>query len=259
MKAIQTDTLLKNAEFLIGRIRSLQPVSSQTRAVFKILTEWDCRAEEGLAPYLFYRFERWLAFNIFSNRLSTPRLQKLISASWLYRLLGYPSVSAAADFAFWLDDPRTPAREGWPDVVEKSLRNTHEEWQRETKNIPEGLRWESVHTLEYNHPLGSLFFLKPFFNRGPFPVKGGSGSVLTTGFRRDSDFSVVHLSTFRMILDFTDHFSRSLLVNSSGQSGHFLSPFYDDQIALFTGQHYRLMDELGKPSWRLRLLPDTAR
>jgi penicillin amidase len=77
---------------------------------------------------------------------------------------------------------------------------------------------------------------------------------MTGGFIAEKGFAVTHMPAFRMIVDFSD-FSQSLMINSSGQSGHFLSPFYDDQIPLYTDRKYRRMEESGSRSGRLVLIP----
>jgi penicillin amidase len=58
-----------------------------------------------------------------------------------------------------------------------------------------------------------------------------------------------------MILDFSD-FSNSLFINSSGQSGHFMSPYYDDQIELFVNLKYRRMEDFKSNLKILKLIPD---
>jgi penicillin G amidase len=256
METIQTDTLLKNAEYLIGKIENMEFVSGKALWVLNFLKNWDFKAEEGFAPYLFYRFESILSRNIFADHFQDKTQISLISASWTYRIMDYPNRDPKdpMDFAYWVDDIETPQKESFAEIVEKSLIDTFEAFNREKKTNPDNLRWENIHLIDYRHPLTDVFFLRPFFDRGPFPLKGGKESVMTGGFIAGKGFAVTHLPAFRMIIDFSDY-SQSLMIDSSGQSGHFLSPFYDDQIPLYIDRKYRRMDEEGSRAGRLVLIP----
>jgi penicillin amidase len=85
-------------------------------------------------------------------------------------------------------------------------------------------------------------------------MNGGRDCILMASFRRGKDFKINHLSAFRMILDFSD-FSKSWFINSSGQSGHFMSPHYDDQIDLFVNLRYRKMEDFSQNIKELKLIP----
>jgi penicillin amidase len=253
-RKIQTDSFLKNAEFLVGRIKKFNFESPKAGFVLDRLKNWNFRADTGISPYLFYRFEYYLNRNTFADHIENPELKNLVSSSWIYRILNYPETETdSQELAFWTDDVRTPEKENFRDMVEKSLVETFDEYKK--KSEKKDLSWESLHTLTYRHPLGSIFLLKSLLNRGPYFMPGGYGCILTTSFRRNKDFDIVHLSAFRMIMDFSD-FSNSLMINASGQSGHFMSPHYDDQIELFIKLKYRLMESPpSEPGDILRLNP----
>lgn len=237
---IQTDIFLKNAEFLVSRIKAYNFDSEKARFVLDRLKNWNSRAETGIAPYLFYHFEYHLNRNIFEDHIKNKALKHVISNSWIYRILNYPKIEPdTEELNFWANDTRTPEKENFRDMVERSLIDTFGEYEKKSRG--KDLSWENLHTLSYRHTLGSVPLLKTLLNRGPYHMPGGYGCILTASFNRKKNFDIVHLSAFRMILDFSD-FSNSLLINSSGQSGHFLSPYYDDQIDLFVNLKYRRME-----------------
>ncbi len=255
MKAIQCDTYLKSAEFLLQRTASVPLQSAKAASIRRALQAWDLRADSGRGPFLFYRFERHLRDALLAHHLRPGGDRELLSTTWLYRLLGYPAAAEPDRSALnaWADDPATPRRETFAEAVERSLVETFNDYRASAHANPDGPAWESLHTLTYRHPLGSVFLLKPFLNRGPYPMAGGLNCVMTAAF--DDNYRVIFASTFRMILDFSNAFSPSLLVNSSGQSGHFLSPFYDDQAPLFTAAKYRPMEDRSPAPRRLVLKP----
>jgi len=210
-------------------------------------------ARSGIEPHLFYRFEHHLARAIFTRHLSDAGQGDVISRYWVYRILDYPRGNRSEeDLTEWLDDPRTAGRETFAEVVESALASVHREnpgWQTDTD-----AHWENRHTLHYEHPLGSAWLFRPWLNRGPYFMPGGRDCILTASFSAPDSYRVSHLSTFRMILDFSD-FSRSLMIHSSGQSGHFLSPHYDDQIDLFVHLKYRKMVSFSGALRSLTLIP----
>lgn len=252
---IQTDTYLKSAEFLIRKLEGFAFDSGDSAGAAFVLThlrKWDLKAGKGIAPFLFYRFRFYLTRNMFADNMGTKEEDKsLISSDWLYKIMNYPlENSDPEELSYWSDNIDTPEKEDFKSMVEKSLEETYEEYMEKSKTVdPE---WMDIHTLKYGHPLGIIPVLGRLLNKGPFPMEGGRECILTASFRRNGDFNITHLSTFRMVMDFSD-FSNSLFINSSGQSGHFMSKNYDDQIKLYVKLKYRKMEEISSKPRVLRL------
>ncbi|MCK4836708.1 MAG: penicillin acylase family protein [Candidatus Aminicenantes bacterium] len=251
---IQTDSFLNGARFLISQIRGLTFSSEKATFVLDQLKKWNYRADKGLAPFLFYTFEHQLSQNIFGNHIKDEKLRRnLISYTWIYRILNYPEAKSDADkLAYWMDDITTPEPEDFKHMVEKSLIDVYNQYQKESGN--HDLSWEKSHILRLQHPLGSIPVIKGFLNRGPYFMPGGRGCILTASFKRATNFHITQMSTFRMIMDFSN-FSNSLFINATGQSGHFMSPHYDDQIDLFINLKYRKMENFSENLKILRLIP----
>ncbi len=249
----QTDSFLKSGEFLMKIIRDHKPVSKGSIFIFNELKKWDLKADSGIGPLIFYRFEKILTEEMFSDEFKDNETRSLVSRSWIYRLLKYPG----GDFDKyavdrWADIRGTDVEETFTDIIEKALELTNKDYlARKDKG---SLEWKDIHKLKYTHPLGSVFPLKYFLNRGPYGVKGGKDCIMVSTFRNRTDFNVVHLSTFRMIIDMGDH-SNSKMINSSGQSGHFMSRFYDDQIALYIKGGYRSYENPQIGKYRIEIVP----
>ena len=103
--------------------------------------------------------------------------------------------------------------------------------------------WGKVHKLEHGHqPLSSITALAPYFNVGPFEASSSLESVNNLGFTMDgdNDYSATFGPSTRRIVDFSDlNNSRSIL--STGNSGNFLSPHYDDQAEMYVNGEFRPM------------------
>jgi penicillin amidase len=253
IKTIQTDSLLKSAQFLISKIKDFKFAAKEAKFVHDHLIKWDFKSDTGIAPFLFYRFSNYLAQHIFKDNIKDEKYRGLISVTWTHRVMDYPRGNIEEEeFLFWVDDVTTAEKEGFKEIVRRSLMDTYREYTERSKK--ENLEWQKLHTLSYSHPLGSVSLLKVFFNRGPYPMPGGKECILTASFRESGDFKISHLSAFRMIFDFSD-FSNSLLINSSGQSGHFMSPYYDDQIESYISLKYRKMEDFSAGTKTLVLVP----
>jgi len=98
-------------------------------------------------------------------------------------------------------------------------------------------RWGDLHKLRLSHPLDAIRPLGRFLSVGPFP-SGGDGVTINLGFfRRSRPYAHTAGASLRMIADMADP-ERDLFVISPGQSGHFLSPYYSDQLPLWRDGRY---------------------
>ena len=175
---------------------------------------------------------------------------------WIYALLNYNDRSAAAATSANGPSPGLEPldRKALTAAVEKSLCETYEAYRAQTRGQDDAWHWENLHGIGFRHPLGGRFALKPFFERAASGVKGGKYCQLNTDFTGGGHFRTERLAAYKMVLDFSD-FSRSLLGYPTGQSGHPLSPAYDDQMDMSADLKYLKMEDPGRRRYRLRLLP----
>lgn len=95
-------------------------------------------------------------------------------------------------------------------------------------------KWEKVHTLTHNHPLGILPIVRKYFSVGPLPAPGERETINNLDFSVDSSgtYKVTYSPALRRIVDFADaEHGRSVL--PTGQSGNFMSKHYNDQAKMF--------------------------
>ena len=91
--------------------------------------------------------------------------------------------------------------------------------------------WGSLHALRLTSSTFGSSGIAPIewlFNRGPFPVGGGSSVVDATGWVVGESFETVTVPSMRMIVDLSD-FDLSLWNHLTGNSGHAFHPNYVDQ------------------------------
>ena len=255
---LQNDSRVQNAEFLIALIRDLPLAAPGAKHVRNVLAAWDLTATDGEGPAFFYEFEKHLAAAIFTPGFSDPAAASGLVPKWIYPLLKYPDRPGkdAKNLNLSKLDDGLLGHEIFTAAVEKSLKETYDTYRGQTRNQNDGWHWENLHSIGFRHPLGTIFPLKPFFERSSSGVKGGKYCLLNTDFSVGSHYKIARLAAYKMILDFSD-FSRSLLVYPTGQSGHPLSPAYDDQMDMFAELKYLKMEDPGRRSYRLRLVPAT--
>ena len=139
----------------------------------------------------------------------------------------------------------------WCDVVQSAKVETCSEiardalddallWLDETYGGKlESLRWGDVHEATHDHPvLGEVPFLRLFVNIRQ-STSGGDNTLmrgLTSG-RDPFPFLNVNGAGYRGVYDFSDPDS-SLFITATGQSGHFLSRYYDDLGELWRRGEY---------------------
>lgn len=100
-------------------------------------------------------------------------------------------------------------------------------------------KWGNLHHIEFEHPLGKQKPLNSIFNVGPFGVNGGFNAVnKIMSHQGDHDYKVSSLPSTRRLIDMGNK-EESYSVLPSGNSGHFQSTHYDDQVELFLKGSYR--------------------
>ncbi len=100
-------------------------------------------------------------------------------------------------------------------------------------------QWQRLHKIEHPHALGQVKALRPLFNVGPFPVDG-TGEVLNNqdfDLVPNAEYKVGHGPSTRRIIDFSD-VEHAYAILPTGQSGHALTPHYNDQAQLFLAGDY---------------------
>tara|TARA_R110002073_G_scaffold197399_1_gene356537 strand:- start:136 stop:792 length:657 start_codon:yes stop_codon:yes gene_type:complete len=165
--------------------------------------------------------------------------------------------------AAWCDVLQSAPKETCPDMARLALDDALV-WINETWGSQlESLRWGDAHQATHDHQtLGEVPVLRYFMNIRQ-STSGGDNTLLrgrTRGTGPDP-FANVHGAGFRGVYDFADPDS-SVFVTSTGQSGHFLSDYYDDLAQLWRRGEYipmSLDEDLARaaPVGITKLIPET--
>ncbi len=229
---IQNDIFNKKAELFLPFLRDVESTEESSKLGLNLLKNWDLQMGGGKEPALFNVFLEVLSQEVFSDELGEDyesfNLRNRGKQAGLLRILSSPESS-------WWDDQDTKEIETWEDIINQSMKKAYDLMTGE-KGSEENWDWEHMHSLQFQHVLGQVPLFK-FFNSGTFPVTGDRFTVKASF---SENYETTHGASYRLIVDLSD-WTNSVCVLTSGQSGHFLSRHYDDQISLWLEGLYHPM------------------
>jgi penicillin amidase len=151
----------------------------------------------------------------------------------------------------WWDNVQTSNQETHDEILSAAFERAFTELKSSFGENVELWTWSDAAFVELKHPLGEVAALRPIFNIVKREVWGGNETIHQSGFYLDSTSyaKVFFGSQMRTMVDFAD-VENGLNITPSGQSGHLLSPHYDDQAELYAQRHFREQTLTIREGWR---------
>ncbi len=208
----------------------------QRQIALKLLADWNGEMNQHLPEPLIYA--AWL--RALQERLIRDELGPLADEYTHVEPLFIERVFRNIDGAgIWCDVVQSAAKETCDQMAKLALDDALVWIGEKYGTALETLRWGDAHQATQDHPaLGKVPVLRYFVNIRQ-STSGGDNTLMrgrTSG--KDPDpFQNVHGAAYRGVYDFADPDS-SVFIISTGQSGHFLSPYYDDQAQLWRRGEY---------------------
>ncbi|MEV0982779.1 penicillin acylase family protein [Brevibacterium sp. NPDC049920] len=219
LAAIQLDTVSPVAAPLQRAYAELTVDDPDVTEALELLAGWDGRndADSAAAAYANVLFDRVTAALLATQGTDIPRDDQSRIALVLDQLL---------------DDPGSPWWAGDRDaLLRTAAAEAHTELVELQGEDPAGWSWGELHALTLTHGSfgeSGIAPIEALFNRGPYPVGGGSGVVNATGSDLDAGFATTTVPSLRMVIDVAD-WDDSTWQNLTGASGHAFHPHYTDQ------------------------------
>lgn len=191
-----------------------------------LLAEWNGEMNEHLPePLLYSAWLRALQDRLIRDELG-PLAREYTHVEPLFIERVYRNTDGAGA---WCDVLQSAPQETCSDIARLALDDALV-WVSERHGTAlESLRWGDAHEATHDHPvLGEAPVLRWFVNIRQ-STSGGDNTLMrgrTSGVG-DNPFLNVHAAAYRGVYDFADPDS-SVFITSTGQSGHFLSRYYDD-------------------------------
>jgi penicillin amidase len=196
--------------------------------------------------------------NTFQDELGTEAFKQFLGTHIVKQIVAR---QISSENSPWWDDITTKnQKENRSQIIALSFKQAMVVLEKQLGNSVLNWEWRKVHTVEYQHPLGKLAVLRPFFNVGPFEVSG-SNEVINNqffNFVEDGNYNVKGGPSSRRIIDFSD-IENSWGILPTGQSGNPFSAHYDDQAKLYNAGKLRKMklnkEEIIRTSTKLVFSP----
>jgi penicillin amidase len=211
------------------------PLRQRQRAL-TLLAGWSGEMNEHMPePLIYAAWMRSLQARMVQDELG-PLASELTHVEPLFIERAFRDIEGAS---VWCDVLQSAPVETCADMARLALDDALI-WIEETWGPAlESLRWGDAHQATHDHPvLGEVPLLRHFVNIRQ-STNGGDDTLqrgLTIG-TGPNPFQNVHGAAYRGVYDFADPDS-SVFIISTGQSGHFLSRYYDDMAQLWRRGEY---------------------
>lgn len=238
--AIHGDTVSLQARDLLPRLLSLvTPRDDEERRALEMLKGWDGNVGGDSAAAAVY--EAW--FQRLTNAVVSDELGPELGARYAERfefLSRFMAETLKDDNSPWCDDVKTQERETCGVTAEKALRDALTNMKAQLGGEMEGWKWNRLHAAVFPHvPFHGAGFLRRFFSRS-MPNGGDRSTVNVAPFSSKEGFEQNIVPGYRQIVDMS-RLDDAQFILAGGQSGHFLSPNYDDYLSDWQALRYRPM------------------
>ena len=221
---MQADSVSRLARELLPIALAAKPSTDAGRRAQAMLAGWKGEMATGLAaPLVFAGWYRSLTRLVYEDELGV-----LFPESWDLRASFMIAVlKGERGYERWCDDVRTPAKETCAVLTARAFDVAAADLEKRFGD-PAHWRWGTAHPAAGDHrPFGFFPVISRLFNVSP-ETPGDTYSVnVGHYFIRDEErpFANRHAASLRAIYDLAD-LERSLFMQSTGQSGNVLSPWY---------------------------------
>nr|WP_255763670.1 penicillin acylase family protein [Pelomonas sp. P7] len=250
MRTIQIDERSLSARHLVPVLTAIKPNNEAESKALVSLKGWqgDMVASSSQAAL----------FNVWMRHLSEVLFSDALNEDWIHReqqqfvrtVLSQPTIEqierALTDTTSTWCNRRAveSADRSCERLLRESLGRALAELTRRLGNDQAHWRWGDLHQVLYAHqPFSGVRGLSKLFERRIQNVGGGPDSINVTGFSVDETEGYIgHFgATSRQIIAIGHHRVAHQYMNSTGQSGNWMSPHYDDMVKSFTvGDYYSL-------------------
>ncbi|MGR3759339.1 penicillin acylase family protein [Roseobacteraceae bacterium NS-SX3] len=208
----------------------------QRQIALTLLSEWNGEMNEHLPePLIYAAWLRALQARLITDDLG-PLADEFTHAEPLFIERVFRDIDGAAA---WCDVRQSAPKESCTDMARLALDDALIWIEERYGTALESLRWGDAHQATHDHEvLGDVPLLNFFVNIRQ-STSGGDNTLQRgrSSGKEPAPFQNVHAAGYRGVYDFADPDS-SVFIISTGQSGHFLSRYYDDMAQLWRRGEY---------------------
>jgi penicillin G amidase len=229
MQAIQGDVQSLAFPALMRTVQSIGGITPTTelgKQAWALLQGFDgAMSADKPEPLIANAWQQQLARQIFADEISAEAYKSLTGRRDLF---GATLLAVATNSAM-CDDITTPEKESCAQTLAKALDEACKQLAEKYGGTASKWRWGEAHVARSEHrPFGKVPVLSRLFDvRMNTPGDTNTVNVGKPANTGDAPFTNVHSASFRGIYDMAKP-DASWLMQSTGQSGHRLSPHYAD-------------------------------
>ncbi len=230
IERIQSDQYsLYAAQALPQLLAQTTPSNDQQRKAFDLLSTWDyVTSKDSAAAAIFEAWNYYLQPPVIGDELGAELLgdygtKRSFVDLFMLTVLNDPASP-------WCDDISTPSVEDCASRYQIALNTALEDLAFRTRSQdPATWRWGDVHLAFFPHqPLDNIRLLRSLFSRTI--GNGGDGSTVDVApVAADAPFDQVHGPALRSVINVSS-WEDSKFITTPGQSGHFMSDYYDNML-----------------------------
>jgi len=228
------------AKILISNINYIKLSKTEKEAIDKLKTWKGSNDLNDVAPTIYNKWISLYLKNTFQDELGEEAFNQFLGTHIMKQIIARQILNINSP---WWDNIKTKNHiETRTQIITQSLEESVVMLEKQLGNSQSHWLWGKVHTVEYQHPLGKLAVLRPFFNVGPFEIPG-SNEVINNQFFDYLDngfYKVKGGPSSRRVIDFSD-IENSWGILPTGQSGNPFSKHYKDQADLYNAGKFRKM------------------
>ena len=253
---IQGDVVSLHArEFLPLMLGPLQPQGRLQEEAIETLSRWDYEmSADSVAACIFAVWFTQIPRLMLKERMGDRLFQDY--SVWITYVVRWLRANLFID-------PAKPQDEGSPCVLQQTFELAMAELQARLGRDITAWQWGRLHTAVHAHqPFGMIPGLKKFFSRRV--QHGGDWSTINAAgmWSSKAPYEQSYGANYRQIINLA-YEDGGVFIQSTGQSGHFLSPNYADYVKDWASLQYRPMrfsrtTVLQNAAHRLCLNPDSA-
>lgn len=231
---------------------------NEQRAI-DILQLWDgSNTTDNVAPTIYNKWIYLYLKNTFEDELGEKLFTQLNTTHVMKHLI---AEQIKKENSIWWDNVNTKnIKESRKEILTTSFTQAINFLEKQLGTNIMHWNWGKVHTLEHPHPIGTISYLKKYFNVGPFPINGSREVINNNMFDYNNTglYNVTAGPSTRRIIDFSD-IENSISILPTGQSGNPFSKHFKDQAEMFNKGEFRKMkmnkEEIIATSTKLTILP----
>ncbi len=222
MQTMQVDWRNGQAEQLLPNLLTwvdTANLDARGQRAHEILSTWAVAPDDlpdSPAPLLYAAWYQALVDTLFADRLPADLYERLLRSSYV--------LNHAIDQLVLIDTQSSWWGDGREVMITSALNKAIEDLSGDL----DALRWDAVHAVHLKHELSGIPLLGRHLSSGPYPWGGGNATVGRARYNHARPYTATGGATTRLVLEMSDPI-RAWSIMPGGQSGHLLSPHYDDQ------------------------------